>query len=83
MATRRYRVSLRSIGREIRKKQNELRAIRGRVSRADQKRIDLRIRALDVCHRGIAILCSPEAGAAFPRPEPSYATSFSSVIHKP
>ena len=76
MRARKYRVSLGSIGKEIRKKQKALEAIRGRVSRADRKKIDLSIRALELCHRGIAILCTQGGGGSSERP---YAMPFLSV----
>jgi hypothetical protein len=40
------RFTLKNIDREIRKAQKQLRAIRGKVTKSDQKRVDLNLRVL-------------------------------------
>jgi hypothetical protein len=51
--------TLKSITKEIKKAEKKLRALRGRVTKADQKRIDLNLRSLKRGHGIIAHVCRP------------------------
>jgi hypothetical protein len=51
--------SLHSIAEDIREAEKKLRSIRSKVSKADQKKIDLDLRALKKSYRLIRILCPP------------------------
>lgn len=51
--------TLKNVSKEIAKAQKKLRAIRGKVSKADQKKIDLNLRALKKSYGIIGIVCRP------------------------
>lgn len=51
--------TLKNVTKEIAKAQKKLRAIRGKVSKADQKKIDLNLRALKKSYGIIGIVCRP------------------------
>lgn len=51
--------SLHNIAKDIREAEKKLRSIRSKVSKADQKKIDLDLRALERSYRLIRILCPP------------------------
>jgi hypothetical protein len=51
--------TLKNITREITKAEKKLRAMRGKVSEPDQKKIDLELRALAECSRKIQPFCRP------------------------
>jgi hypothetical protein len=51
--------SLHGIAEEIREAEKKLRLIRSKVSKSDQKKIDLDLRALEKSYRQIRILCPP------------------------
>jgi hypothetical protein len=53
--------TLKGITKEIRKAEKRLRAIRGTVAKADQKKIDLELRGLQQCNRIIQPYCRPLA----------------------
>ena len=59
MATIKF--TLKSIDREIGKAQKTLRSIRGKVTKRDQRRIDLNLRALKKLHSITAHQCAPIA----------------------
>jgi hypothetical protein len=54
------RFTLKNITREIRKAEKKLRAIRRKVIKADQRRINLQLRSLNKCYATIARHCRPE-----------------------
>jgi len=56
----RIRFTLKNITREIRKAEKKLGAIRGKVVKADQKKIDLHLRGLKKSYATIARHCRPE-----------------------
>jgi hypothetical protein len=49
--------TLHGVAAEIRKAEKKLRSIRSKVSKADQKKIDLDLRVLEKSYRQIRILC--------------------------
>lgn len=51
--------TLHGVTTEIRKAEKKLRSIRSKVSKADQKKINLDLRVLEESYRSIRILCSP------------------------
>jgi hypothetical protein len=51
--------TLKNVTKEITKAEKKLRAIRGKVSKADQKKIDLELRGLVECSRKIQQFCRP------------------------
>ncbi|MGA7914776.1 MAG: hypothetical protein WCA00_06035 [Candidatus Acidiferrales bacterium] len=51
--------TLKNVTKEIAKAQKKLRAIRGKVSKADQKKIALNLRALKKSYGIIGIVCRP------------------------
>jgi hypothetical protein len=51
--------SLHNIAEDIREAEEKLRSIRSKVSKADQKKIDLDLRALEKSYRLLRVLCSP------------------------
>jgi uncharacterized coiled-coil protein SlyX len=51
--------TLKNITKEIKKAEQKLRAIRAKVSPADQKKIDLELRGLSECSREIQHFCRP------------------------
>lgn len=51
--------TLKSITQEIKKSEKKLRAIRAKVTPADQKKIDLELRELEKCARSIQFFCRP------------------------
>lgn len=51
--------TLHDVATEIRKAEKKLRAIRAKVSKADQKKIDLDLRALDKSYRLLRVICPP------------------------
>lgn len=51
--------TLHGVAAEIRKAEKKLRSIRSKVSKADQKKIDLNLRVLEKSYRSIRILCPP------------------------
>ncbi len=51
--------TLKNITKEIKKSEKKLRAIRAKVTPADRKKIDLELRDLAKCARGIQIFCRP------------------------
>jgi hypothetical protein len=53
--------TLKSITKEIKKAEKRLRAIRGKVATADQKKIDLELHGLQECSRIIQPFCRPRA----------------------
>ncbi len=54
-----YTMSTAPVGREIVKAQKKLKKIRPHVSAANQKKIDLEIKALDDCHKKVRNFCRP------------------------
>ncbi|MFY9802104.1 MAG: hypothetical protein WA211_14295 [Candidatus Acidiferrales bacterium] len=53
------RFTLKSVTREIRKAEKKLRALRSKVTPADQKKIDLNLRALKTSYGIIGVVCRP------------------------
>ena len=53
------KVTLHSVSDEIEKVQKKLKSIRSKVSKADQKRIDLELRKLEKCNGNIKNFCRP------------------------
>jgi hypothetical protein len=53
------RFTLKGVTKEIRKAEKKLRAIRGKVTKADQKRIDLNLRSLKKSYGIVGIVCRP------------------------
>jgi hypothetical protein len=53
------RFTLKGVTNEIRKAEKKLRLIRGKVTKADQKRIDLNLRSLKKSYGIIGIVCRP------------------------
>jgi uncharacterized coiled-coil protein SlyX len=51
--------TLKNITKEIKKAEKKLRAIRGKVATADQKKIDLELRGLVECGRIVQHFCRP------------------------
>jgi hypothetical protein len=51
--------TLKNITKEIEKSANKLGAIRKRVVKADQRKIDLQLRGLKQCHRMVKHFCRP------------------------
>jgi Mg2+ and Co2+ transporter CorA len=51
--------TLKNITREITKAEKKLRAIRGKVAQADQKKIDLELRGLQKCRKIVTYFCRP------------------------
>lgn len=51
--------TLKSITREITKAEKKLRAMRGKVAPADQKKIDLELRGLAQCGKTVKNFCRP------------------------
>jgi len=51
--------TLKNVTKEIEKAEKKLRAIRGKVTKADQKKIDLNLRSLKRSHGIIAHICRP------------------------
>jgi hypothetical protein len=51
--------TLKSVTKEIKKAEKKLRALRGKVVKADQKKIDLNLRSLKRGHGIIAHICRP------------------------
>ncbi|MFY9802103.1 MAG: hypothetical protein WA211_14300 [Candidatus Acidiferrales bacterium] len=51
--------TLHGVAAEIRRAEKKLRALRSKVSKADQKKIDLDLRALEKSYRCIRIICPP------------------------
>jgi hypothetical protein len=51
--------TLKNITREITKAEKKLRAIRGKIAKADQKKIDLELRGLAKCREIVAFFCRP------------------------
>jgi hypothetical protein len=51
--------TLKTIAKEIEKAEKKLRAIRGKVAKADQKKIDLELRGLVECSRIVKHFCRP------------------------
>jgi hypothetical protein len=56
--------TLKHITKEIAKAQKKLRALRGKVVKEDQKKIDLNLRALERGHGIIAHVCRPPTAYA-------------------
>jgi hypothetical protein len=55
------KVTMHSVTREIEKVQKKLKSIRSRVSKADQKKIDLQLRKLETCGNNVKNFCRPPA----------------------
>jgi hypothetical protein len=51
--------TLKNITREIAKAEKKLRAIRGKVAKADQKKIELELRELAKCKKTVTFFCRP------------------------
>lgn len=51
--------TLKSVTKEIRKAEKKLRAIRSKVTKGDQKKIDVNLRALKKSYGIIGIVCRP------------------------
>jgi hypothetical protein len=51
--------TLKSVTKEIRKAEKKLRSIRGKVTKADQKKIDLNLRSLKRSYGIIGVVCRP------------------------
>lgn len=51
--------TLKGVTREIQKAEKKLRAIRGKVTKADQKKIDLNLKALSKSYTNIKHFCRP------------------------
>jgi hypothetical protein len=51
--------TLKNITNEIKKAEEKLRAIRGKVAKADQKKINLELRGLRECNKIIRTFCRP------------------------
>jgi hypothetical protein len=51
--------TLKGVTNEIRKAEKKLRGMRGKVTKADQKRIDLNLRSLKKSYGIIGIVCRP------------------------
>lgn len=58
--------TLKGVTNEIRKAEKKLRSIRRKVSKADQKEIDLNLRDLERAHKLIRIHCPVRAGTTLP-----------------
>jgi hypothetical protein len=59
--------TLKNITKEIEKSQKKLSAIRKKVAKADQRKIDLQLRGLKQCHATVKNFCRPptQYGQAF------------------
>ena len=57
MATVKF--TLKNVTREIGKSQKKLKALRSKVSKADQKKIDLNLKALEKSHGIVMHICRP------------------------
>ena len=55
------KVTMHSVTREIEKVQKKLKSIRSRVSKTDQKKIDLQLRKLEICGNNVKNFCRPPA----------------------
>jgi hypothetical protein len=55
------KVTMHSVTREIEKVQKKLKSIRSRVSKTDQKKIDLQLRKLETCGNNVKNFCRPPA----------------------
>ncbi len=51
--------TLKNVTREIAKAEKKLRAIRGKVAKADQKKIELELRGLEQCRKVVKNFCRP------------------------
>jgi hypothetical protein len=51
--------TLKGVAKEIAKAEKKLRSVRGKVTKEDQKRIDLNLRGLEKCHGVIKNFCRP------------------------
>lgn len=58
--------TLKGVTNEIRKAEKKLRAIRGKVIKADQKRIDLNLRELERAYKLIQSRCPVRQGTSLP-----------------